>query len=511
VKRHIHSLLIVLINLVIVAPLAAQNVTSHTFFSVRPPAQTASPEVVAFTHDQLCHSGLELIPFGGKTVCGKNANNLAQFFFPFGKCSLLAGEFGSEAVQTNSADLIASYFGVETADPLLSTSDEYDFTAGIFESRIAIRPEQSVVGCDIRLHQRITGTAHERGWWVGFNMPIVHVTNYLNFTEQIINPGSGDIQPGFVGTMTSALQGDTVFGDKHFEFARVPRGCSLSKTGIADLELNVGYFAICGDTCHLESYVGLIIPTGNKPCGKYIFEPIVGNNHHWAISFGSAYGFELWACDSFTVDLECATDSRFLFSNTQCRSLDLVDKQWSRYMWLYPNDQAISLADITPGINFLTRSMRVEPRLVFTHNSALVAFGDYWKAEVGYNLYVRQAERVCLCGFTEGPGIVGIDPEDTTVLHTKNNATMRQYGITPAQFIGVDIDPNFVPIKAADLNLQSAAHPFTMTQTAYAAIGYRWSNHRHEPSLSIGGDYEHTEDNSGLEQWKVWGKGSVVW
>ena len=47
-----------------------------------------------------------------------------------------------------------------------------------------------------------------------------------------------------------------------------------SKTGVADIEFKVGYEWIQEEPFHLESYLGILIPTGNKPSGQFFLSQL---------------------------------------------------------------------------------------------------------------------------------------------------------------------------------------------------------------------------------------------
>lgn len=503
-----------------VIPATAQNVTSHTFFSVRPEFQSGSPELFTLFHDRMmavdccdCHGGFQVVVFGGSTQNNKDcANPLALYFLPFNKSTITAGEYNSEAVHNNTVDVVANYFGVLTADPLAGAPGEYNILDLTFQSQFTIDPRRTVTGVGLHYKQKLT-PADTRSFWVSASTPIMHVKHELRFTEKIINEGGGDVQPGYVNSIGAALRGQTVFGDQLFKYGKIANNScnTLYKSGLADIELKLGYIFEHTHDCYIEGYGGIVVPTGNKPCGEFLFEPIVGNNHHFGFIFGGEGSVELICsqeCDGF-VSLAGALDFRYLLSNTQIRSFDLVDKQWSRYIFLYPNDQAVSLDDITPGINLLTKPLTISPRNWVTANLELIFERGGWATELGFNLFARQAEKAELaCRWQEGPGIVGIDTNDAAVLHTKRVASMPIY-IPASSFVGVDTNPTYIPIKETELNLQSAAHPACLSHTIYGAMGYRTTACDCPWFLGIGASYEFSADNTALTRWLAWGKGGV--
>ncbi len=164
-----------------------------------------------------------------------------------------------------------------------------------------------------------------RGFFTSISFPIVRVKNDLNFQEDIINDGGGadfSADENVFENMTEALnQPEWQFG-KISPFAQ-------HKAGVADIELKIGYEWIQQEPFHLESYLGILIPTGNKPSGEFLFEPIVGQGHHWGMLFGNATGIENLERPRKRpahLRIEYAGHTQYLFRNTQCRSLDLMCK-----------------------------------------------------------------------------------------------------------------------------------------------------------------------------------------
>src|SRR5579885_2595809 len=454
----------------------AQNLSGHTVFFPKMPFQSATPELISLFFDRMDArspigrtGALQIVPFvtRSRLGCDRESNQIGTFLLPFNKQVLNAGELGSEVYENHAADLIANYFGVLTADPFVPNPTEFNVTNLTFESKISLKPRQTIAAVGFHYVQKLTTGVHTP-IWASISFPIMQVRNEQNFCEQVINPGGGDVQPGFVGTIGAALRGQTVFHNKHFMYGKVA-DCTLKKTGVGDIELKIGRESVHTDVAVLEGYGGLVIPTGNKPQAEFIFEPVVGNNHHLGIIMGTNYSFEMWSSEFSSIWIEGAIDSRFMFENTQKRTLDLIDKQWSRYIWLYPNADATPIVDIEPGVNFLTQQVKVQPRFAFTINTAFVFTGTHYDVELGFNRYMRQAEKVKLCNFQEGPGIAGIDFTNTTVLATANNSTMKF--LAPFD-TNQDLQPIFIPIQKEDINLASAAQPAMLTNIIYLALGY---------------------------------------
>lgn len=562
-----------------VAPyLMAVDAISQTFFSVRPQYQSMSPELVSHFRGERSHArqdgiggALQFAFFGGKSTSGdcSEDSKLGKYFMPFGKSTLVVGEPNSDAANDGTIDVLASYFGVLTSTMNFADFAYNAFSNLTFQSTISFAPVQTVFGLGLSYRQSFAQEDDNKGWFVSASAPIMRVKNDLGFEETIINAGAGATPDGFAATMQSALQGDPVLnwgamtttgsfaypgiegdGLKRFEYGKIATpnstnssssdscnsNCSvrtdcngaLTKWGLADIELKIGYESVREEKCYSEGYIGAVIPTGNKPTGEFIFEPIVGNNKHFGVMIGGSCGFEVWHSDenASCVWFECDADGRYLFANTQKRSFDLMDKQWSRYMWVYPNSSATPIADIQPGINFFTKDMRVTPRGAVDCNTALVYKGEVYNMEVGYNFFARCAEKVELCpGWQVGPGIAGfnqvnvlnddarINSADVGKVGTASNATISKFnGValidtedTTALINGTH-RVIFNAIKESDINLRSAAHPAVITNTFYGSAGARWDDKEYPPFVGVGGSYEFSWDNTGLNRWLVWGK-----
>jgi len=565
----------------IVPSLMGNDAISQTFFSVRPQFQSMAPEMVSQFRGERSHArvdgvggALQFVVFGGKSSGdGCSDNKLAKFFMPFGKTSLVVGEPNSAAASDGTLDLLATYFGIltDTMNPALGI---FNRTIGgvkrptTFQSTIKFAPKQTVFGLGLGYRQSFAKEDEDKGFFLSISAPIMRVKNDLGFDETITDAG-GTAPTGFAANMRSALQGDPVLNwgpisaaddftypgiddtatTKQFNFGKIASSTSsssncgsgtssdcsgaLTKWGLADIEVKLGYECTREEMCYSEGYIGVVLPTGTRPKGEFIFEPIVGNNKHFGFMVGGSCGFEIWQSDENAGRLwfECDYDGRYLFSNTQKRSFDLINNQWSRYLWVYEDSTKTAIADIQPGINFFTQDMRVTPRTVVNCNSALVYKGETFQGEVGYNFFARSTEKVELCpGWKVGPGIAGFDSTDvnqtagvaadTGKAFTASNANIRRLigvqqipvpdrGEVPTVdkvLTGGILRPQFIAIKEEDIDLRSAAHPGVIAHTFYASAGARWDDKEYPPFVGLGASYEFALDNTALSRWLAWAK-----
>ena len=231
----------------------------------------------------------------------------------------------------------------------------------LFRSVISIRPQTSAVGAGFYLRKAFCMNEDQsRGFFTSISFPVVRVSNDLNFQEDIINDGGGGLftaDENVVENMTEA------FNQPEWQFGKITR-FARKKTGVADIEFKIGYEWIQQEPFHIESYLGILIPTGNKPSGEFLFEPIVGQGRHWGMLFGNSLGIEIWSNEATerSLRIEYAGHTQYLFRNTQCRSIDLFCKPWSRYIEVYRSEEEAIEASTLPGLldnNFATPGINV--------------------------------------------------------------------------------------------------------------------------------------------------------
>jgi hypothetical protein len=491
------------------------DVSGHTFLSIRPQFQSGMPEKESLWRRRAtpCPCGFgpecglggafQVVGFGGRS--NKSAR-LGEFFMFGGSNQLMVNSNQAVFPQVNPL-----HFGVEFA-----TS---------FSSTIQFNPRQSVGGVGFEWRQYLGCVAECAGnWWFDISFPVVHVSNRVTLTE-LGTLAVGALSPGAAPNMTTAFQGTTNFasigGRGNMMFGLIPSGTQkLKKTKVADVEIKIGYDALCSDCCFVNGYVGALVPTGNRPKGVFIFEPIVGHNRHTGFIFGSYLSYDVWSdCDrSLTWDV--SFDSRYLFSGKETRSFDLKYRPWSRYLLVYANAADAAAGVPSPGINQFTQEFKVTPRFYTTMNTALCYSSMCgFQAEVGWNFWARQAEKlklrnpfpsnVSIAALTNTNGFVA--PPTTNILSNIGNNNFCGDCVVG----GIDECTAQLPISAAttltaaDIDYASAANPATQSNIIYGTIGYNWDWCNMPMFVGFGGSYEFTSINTAINRWNIWGKFGV--
>jgi len=435
-------------------------------------------------------------------------SELASYFLPSCKNCLVT----TEDLTNQGADLLSSNFNIFTQGGDGLTAD------APFESRTGFSAQQSTIGLGLHYKQGFCFNDDRTKWWyIDTNTPITHVKNTVILKETVIQTGGGvdtTASPNAVANMTQAFnQSDWCFGKIN--------SCAHTKTGLADIELKFGRQLMWYEEFNAAIYVGVLIPTGNKPNAHYVFEPIIGHGKHAGIMWGAEGGAQLWAnCDNtWQLMLECDANAQYLFKNKQTRSFDLKLKPWSRYLAVYANQAQAAEADAlvttapeqsfflaTPGINIFTQQVDVKPGFSCNATSALIVTSDCgFQGEAGYNFFARQAECVMLtCSWQQGPAIKALGGQGATnpyrniTPNTASNSGLNDVLLTAY---------NTSLIQASDLDLQSAAHPCIISHTLYGSAGYKWNVFCLPIDFNIGGSYEFAGKTFAvMKRWTLWGK-----
>ena len=398
-----------------------------------------------------------------------------------------------------------------------------------FKSRITIQPKQTVVGFGIQYRQSLWQNEEKgRGLYVDIILPITHVRNRLDLEETILNltndntPNSAiqtGVGDGPVGNMIDA------FKQPGFLYGKIDDDADqMRRTGLADMEIKLGYEWLQNEPCHLESYIGLVLPTGNAPKGEYLFEAIVGSGKHVGVSFGSNFGTQIWSCqnDDRCLRIEHASHSQYLFKKDHVRSFDLKNRPWSRYLSMYASQEDAQAAfnsgnqtSFTPGINLMTAEVRVTPGFSHNMNTAIVYQSKGFACEGGYNFFARRAEHVELDDALSG---------NFAIKHAlgqgQTNPLRDISGTGQIEVANIVSDVGNLPVSLAnysqsvitsdDIDLASASTPCNLSHTIYGNIGYNWDEREYPMGLHAGGSYTFSNsNNSVVDRWTLWGKFTI--
>jgi hypothetical protein len=471
---------------------------------------------------------------------------------------------GSQVRERGACDFLADNFGLSTK----------------FKGRLEVSPTIENVFFDNQVYVGLDNVLC--GLYVRAHAPLVHTKWDLRACEHVEEKKDCKEFPACymsegkaraTCSIKEALSGRRAFGAlrEPWHFGRFADR-RLTRTGLADIDLIVGWDFLKCDTYHLGIYGLLVAPTGNKPTNRFIFEPIVGNGKHLEVGGGVSGHLILWeeGIDQ-TLGIYFEGNVTHLFKNRQCRSFDLCNKgPLSRYMLLKEfrreGESVVPTGQLVSGINFTTREVEVSVPVKGDISVKLAYRSPCIGIDLGYNFYGNAREKLDFCKRRDEQ-LVGIKgTEGTCVLEyatigseqplsfgtrvgtvlsnaTQSRATSLGGSVTdnagslplPSDTVavtalsrqeGLIVDQDIMLAKVSrppvllserDLNRESGTAGATATHKVFGYIGYTFENFCGQrwciPYLGIGGELEvealACNEQTSLNQWSIWVKGGL--
>lgn len=363
-------------------------------------------------------------PCSGPTIpsCGTSGNNEC-----FGDQLVVSG---STVATRGATDLLADYFGLPTD----------------FRSILTFKPRVDNFLVDFNFYLGLDEWLE--GLYFRIHAPVVHTRWKLGFDEAVTAAGATGYNAGYfspravtpAGLLSSfsqfvsgsaipnlnqnAVAGDPVVGFQplaasRFYGANTCDSSYLKKTRLSDIIMALGWnFWQCEDY-HFGLNLRAAAPTGNRPKGLYLFEPIVGNGKHWELGGGLTAHYTFWRSCDYESSLGIYLDANIthLFRARQCRVFDLKGRPLSRYMTaelLGANagnlfgGAPVTAADAQFANQFapVANLTRLPVRVSVGVQADVTALLNYtvcgFTFDLGYNLWARSCDKIRLgCGATD--------------------------------------------------------------------------------------------------------------
>jgi hypothetical protein len=348
--------------------------------------------------------------------------------------------------RSSQKDWLADYFGLPTD----------------FKSTVQFRPRVNNVILEAQSFFGFNNAI--KGLYAELFLPIVYTNWDLNIRETVIDRGANGYVPGYfnpngversdlVSRFSHYISGCTVPNINGLTFQPLTHGKmslhSQRTVHCAELRANLGYDYFIQNQHHVGVKMQLALPFGNRPRGEYLFEPIVGNQHHYELGIGVTAHAVVWENVSTDekVDLFLDATCNHLFKAHQRRAFDLKGKPNSRYMLaekMTPNISDNLMGNkITPIAQFdheVTSIINITTRDIIVRNNvqADIALScsytkknNYWT--FGYNAWKRGCEDITLKNCNDFPENIWAIKGDAQV-----------YG-----FIGQQTNPTDLPAGTA--------------------------------------------------------------
>lgn len=328
------------------------------------------------------------------------------------------------------------------------------------------------------------------GLYLRINAPVTQTSWDLSMQEFIKEQGVDFFPAGYMSELSLSgtavvqnaaafLKGTATFGDMAEPLAYGKIFQRQVESRIAELRVAMGW-NWTGDRHHLGVDFCFAVPTGTRPEGEFLFEPIAGNGKHWEVGGGLTAHYTFWSNEEETNDIGIYFDARVvhLCNARQKRSFDFRQNGFgSRYMLIEemtkPSQDLFLGSDtgpaspyqyrgfLAPAINYTTLNIRTsfgvqaDTALTFLFRRQGLTF------ELGYDFFGRSGEQLQwrdafpsnMFAMKGDAQLYGFD--DTTsapiaLAATQSGATLHAgQGGGNANFTNQNAD---APINAADSN-----------------------------------------------------------
>lgn len=503
-----------------VSSAAASSYTNKTFLTPRPQGvnlpmeYTAYAELIGRKSEEKFGGNFQVTGFYQAST---NGDELAKYFLVNNKSTITltrqqqpqppagTGDYTSSNVISTVTDVDLGYLIHQGAGvPVTDTANK--------TATVNLDPKQTAWGVRIDYFQDLGKIL--KGLYIYANLPIVHVENN---PEIIVNSSdsflAGTVAPAPAGTpsVQSVVQGyfsgsfanpdpTGATGNAQAALTNGKIAGKQSETGVADIDIALGYRFLDGCTYGAALALAITIPTGNEADGIYMFEPLVGNGKHFGLG-GDLCGYaDAWGDMDHNIKIHLKMKYRYLFENSEKRTIGIQGRPFGQYFLLATAGAAIN-TQLTPAANITTLNVDVTPGsqfdgiLGFAYNNCGFSF------DAGYNMYFREAESV---------KIKDTLPTNMYAIASRGLNTAAA-GISQTFAIAAQLDGGATPLILSNstLDASTAETPSQFTHSVYGSLGYIFKEWENPFMLAVGGKYEIPSKNSALEQWNVWVKAGI--
>ena len=182
---------------------------------------------------------------------------------------------------------------------------------------------------------------------------------------------------------------------------KIELGRTLKSVNFSDLHFVFGYDFLQKPWYHVGAFLVTVAPIGNRLSSVKVFEPIIGNGHHWEFGGGLDMHFNLWQCVDKYLQLFLNGYATHLFENNTIRTFDFQPSIYgypgvgSKYMLLKEfNNTNDYTGNLINALNFTTREIKSSFAIQGEVTAQLVFRACNWAFGAGYNMFARSSEKI---------------------------------------------------------------------------------------------------------------------
>lgn len=504
-KRFSQLRYLVLFAITVSGTAGAETFSQKTFFSPRAVGVNRAMEYTTwheleFGHTAApskskIHSHIALTPFYQES---QKATEIGKYFgIGNGKNSFRVDRYTPLAGQP-APEVINSYL----------IHDSTAHNASPLSDTVSFNPKQEIYGFRLDYFQDVDHPFKK--FFFKASLPVVHVQNDMGLktpnnskvvTATSIN-GKYTLKDFFAGRIDEHPAAGHVDTQHALTKAKIDgrRSCN----GLADLNLALGYKLHTSPKNHLFFNAGILIPTGSKKRGDYLFEPRCGNGGHTGFTAGIDGGVTLWTSSAkeASVRLLGSLDYTYLFEATEYRTLALkpsffaaTDRAGGGKFNFYYLGKEINKDYGYPAANIFTRGLTVKPGSQAEGTIDLSFKCSGFVVDLGYNTFYKEKESVWLKNWNAQNFII-VDRDNQMNAHNRS----AHSAAPAANAVSSDI-------TAADFDMESVTNPSQFTHKVFGGIGYTFPLvQKYLATLGMGASYEFATDNAAMEAMALWAK-----
>lgn len=410
-----------------------------------------------------------------------NKDDIGEYFGINGKNHFMVGS--QAAFYAGNADVIGGYL-----------IHDFAVAESPLAGKVTFNPKQDIWGVRFDYFQSF---GHPfGGLFFKASMPVVYVQNdvEMHISDSVKEEVGGkefSLADFFAGKVNVTTEMDPENLQSHLDKAKISG--EESKFGVADINLALGYKIHESKTDHIYLSAQIIVPTGPRPNGEYLFQPVMGNGKHFGLGARLDGAIELWKNKNAAIRVLLDVDYRYLFESTEKRTVgvkefSIGDKTSKLAHYYLAGKIGQEKQPLFPAANVLTQGIKVKPGSQFDILADLSFKSGGFIIDLGYNFFYK-------------------DEEDCWIKHWEDNVyalAERDYP-TNTKFGEVPADDFLHSLQSTDLDVDAVKTPSQVTNKIFAGLGYQFNYSKSVPGLvGIGGSYEFASDNAALENYSVW-------
>lgn len=386
-------------------------------------------------------------------------------------------------------------------DPLLPNNyliHDPGGSAQPLQGTLTINPHRSVVGADMILNQRFLflSPAISCELACSFKRIVHHMGVHVSNQTVGVLPSAGravQLADYFYGNVHQSQQAYTV-NSTMYQAEQDPLKYALLAdrqqwAGLADMRLSLKWECCRSEDCQVKVRAIGSFPVGNKPAGKYLFEPLAGNNGHWGVGIGAELSVALVNDEWYKLIGGISGELMGFFGNRQMRTSEYAPlyqrSTLSRYQLL--GQQGI--AGTFPAANVLTRLSKVDPGMVVKATALMRLETPRAAVSCAYSALSREEETVTVTDWPEGTYAPVLPTYSTD--HTFN-------------VVNDSVDGQAITTRA--LRPQVAQSPAALVHHLHAAFSYVLTKQSPSVVVALGADCSLAQSNAALRSYTVFGR-----